>query len=146
MRSYILGLFLPVVLLVGCSSSKPLSPREAFLARTADRTVYAKLYEVSPESLREKEEKILRITKAIIRGIRRANEDGTPLNEHLDQLEHVSERLHKEHLGLIQELEREYEPKKDVILFFHYWPNDENQDYGYIVTRDGVTRKIVPGW
>jgi predicted phosphohydrolase len=146
MRSCILGLFLPVVFLAGCSSLKPLSPREAFLVRTADRTDYAKLYEVSPESLREKEERILRITKAIIRGIRRANEEGTPLNEHLDQLEHVSELFYREHLGLIQEMEEAYDPKTDVILFFHYWPNDENQDYGYIVTRDGVTRKIVPGW
>jgi hypothetical protein len=146
MKSCIFGLLLPLVILTGCSSSKPLSPREAFLARTADRTVYAKLYEISPESLRETEERILRITKAIIRGIRRANDEGTPLNEHLDQLEHVSELFHKEHLGLIQELEKAYDPKMDVILFFHYWPEDENQDFGYIVTRDGVRRKVVPGW
>jgi hypothetical protein len=145
MKSHAFGLFV-LIILSGCSVSKTMSPREAFLTRTADRASYAKLYEVSPESLREKEDRMLRMTKAIIQGIRKVNKEGMPLNEHLDQVEHISELFHKEHLGLIREIEEGYDPKTDVILFFHHWPDDENQRYGYIVTRNGKSMKTVSGW
>lgn len=135
-----------MTLLTGCSGSKALSPREAFLARTTDRTAYAKLYEVSPESLRREEERIHRIIKGVVRGVREAKKEGRDIDKHLADVERGGELLHEERLGWISELEAGYDPKADVVLFYHYWPDDENQDFGFMVTRNGVVRKKFPSW
>ena len=120
-----------------------MSPREKFLSRTANRTAYAKLYEVSPESLREQEDKILRIKKSFVRGVREAINQGVDINERLTQIENFSELLHSQSLEDIRELELGYNPKTDVILFYHYWVEDDKQDFGYIVSRDGAIKKTV---
>lgn len=143
MKTQLFGLLL-VMVLAGCSSVTPYSPREAFLARTPERAAYAKLYEVSPESLRENEEGRLRLTKAFVQGVRNAKKRGADLEEHLAAVERLAGKLHEERLDWIRELESGYDPKTDVILFFHYWPEDEKQDVGYFVTRNGRVIKTVP--
>jgi hypothetical protein len=146
MTKHLFGLVLAAILLAGCSSSKILSHREAYLARAADRTAYAKLYEVSPESLREKEDRILSTVRAIVNGIKEANAQGQDVEERLAQIEHAAELFYREHLAFIRLLETQYDPKTDVILFYHYWVEDEEQDYGYVVTRNGRAQTKVPGW
>ena len=143
MKIRFLMFLLPMVFLVGCVSPKPMSPREKFLSRTANRTAYAKLYEVSPESLHEQEDKILRIKKSFVRGVREAINQGVDINERLTQIENFSELLHSQSLEDIRELELGYNPKTDVILFYHYWVEDDKQDFGYIVSRDGAIKKTV---
>lgn len=128
--------------LVGCQVAR-MSPREAFLSRTPDRTNYFRCYEVSLESLRGEEDRIVRLTKNFSKGVREASADcpACPaLQERLSRIEMIADKLHQEHVEFMRKLEQVYNPKTDVILFYHYWAGDL-QKAGYLVTRDGTPRR-----
>lgn len=130
------------VVIAGCHTPQK-SPREAFLSRIPDRTNYFRCYEVSIESLRAEEERILRLTKGFTRGVRESttNCPSCPsLQEHLAYVERAADTLHTSHVEFMKQLEAVYNPKTDTILFFHYWMGD-TQDYGYLLTRDGVVKR-----
>jgi len=143
MKSTILfSLMALVVAVVGCATT-PKSPREAFLSRIPDRTNYFRCYEVSIESLRAEEERILRLTHNFARSAREATTNCPTcpaLQEGLARIERVADTLHKPHVEFMRQLEAAYNPKTDTILFFHYWVGD-TQDYGYILTCDGVVKR-----
>lgn len=133
--------------LVGCRTGR-MSPREAFLSRAPDRTNYYKLYEVSIESLRAEEDRILRLTKGFTKGVRSVTTNCppcAPLQEHLSRVDMIADKLHKPDVAFIERLQKDYDPKTDTILFFHYWDSSQDevgfQDYGYLVTRGGVVKK-----
>jgi hypothetical protein len=130
------------VMVVGCSTPQ-MSPRQAFLLRTPDRTNYFRVYEVSPESLRVEEERIVRLTKNFTQTTRQVSTNcpACPVLEaHLSRVESIADRLHKRHVELMQQLENVYDSKTDAILYFHYWAG-ERQEAGYLVTRDGIVKK-----
>jgi hypothetical protein len=137
-----------LVLLRGCASP-PISPREAFLATVPnERTNYVQLYEVSVESLREREEKLLSVTAAIVRGVRESSKGQTnspALEERLQRIDLVAETLHKTTLKELAELERVYDPRTDCILFFRYHSGAQDES-GFLLTRSGkVKMRLVFG-
>jgi hypothetical protein len=135
--------------LTGCATKPVTSPRELFLRGVADRSAYAKLYEVSPEILRTKEDEVLRVANSIIQGVRKANgasDRNAAIEEGLLRMEQFVQRTHDERMALVRKLELSYDPKTDLVFFFHYWPSDDKQEIGYIVVRDGVLRTKVLLW
>src|SRR5688572_30769627 len=84
-----------------------ISPREAFLSRTPDRTNYFRLYEVSIESLRAEEDQRVRLTKNFVAGAREANCKACPeLQQHLSRLEMIADKLHTPHVEFMDRLQK----------------------------------------
>jgi hypothetical protein len=136
-----LVLFISLLLMTGCLRTRTASPREQFLQTVSDRAAYAKVYEVSPESLREQEERLFSLVKRIVQNVREVNRTTTnnpSLDQGLIRIERKTEGLYQERLKLIESLEQHYNQKTDAILFFHFWPNDEKQQVGYVIIRSGV--------
>ncbi len=109
-----------------------------------ERANYVQLYEVSVDSLREPEEKLLAVTKAIVRGVRESGKEcqtGCPAVEtRLDRIEMVADTLNKSALKKLVELEPAYNPKTDSILFFRYQSGARDES-GFIVTEGGKMKK-----
>ena len=133
-----------VVALVGGCSSPPISPREAFLATVpGERTNYVQLYEVSLESLREREDKLLSVTKAIVNGVREGNKGQTnpaALEERLQRIDLVAETLHESTFQKLAELEQVYDPRTDCVLFFRCCSGAQ-QESGFLLTSGGKVKK-----
>jgi hypothetical protein len=147
-RAHSITVAAALVLLSGCASP-PISPREAFLASVRnERTNYVQLYEVSVESLREREDKLLSVTAAIISGVRESSKRQTnspALEERLQRIGMVAETLHKSALKKLAELERMYDPSTDCILFFRYDSGAQGES-GFLITHGGkVKRRLVFG-
>jgi hypothetical protein len=145
-RSISLGVGL--IMLGGCASP-PRSPREAFLDTLGkERTSYVQLYEVSVESLREREDKLLSVTAAIVRGVRESSKVQTnspALEERLQYIDTVAERLHKSALKKLAEVDRMYDPRTDCLLFFRYGSGAQEES-GYLLTSGGrVKKRLVFG-
>jgi hypothetical protein len=133
-------LALLMVVLAGCASA-PHSPRAAFLeGLPAGRSNYVELYEVSVESLRQGEEKVLLITKSIVKGVKESLLECTnacPVAEQrLAYINQVAEACNKESMGKIREIEAAYDPKVDSILYFHY-KSGSTDEAGYLITCGG---------
>jgi hypothetical protein len=126
--------------LAGCASA-PQSPRTAFLdGLPAGRNNYVELYEVSLESLRQSEERVLRITKSIARGVQESLLECTnacpPVQRRLDRIQKVANELNKDSMDKIRDIEAAYDPKTDSILYFHY-KSGSTDEAGYLVATGG---------
>ena len=144
LRLLAVSLLLPSLLCAGCAVAKRVSPREAFLKSVPNPNAYAKLYEVSPEILRDKEETLLRRTKALIKGVRAlsTNEiNSAMLANGLERMEEIAGLFYEGDMEVIEALEKDYNPETDVMLFFHFWPRDDAQETGYVIIRDGKVFK-----
>jgi hypothetical protein len=130
--------------LCGCRMTYQ-SPREAFLSHVPDRTNYFKCYEVSIESMQEHEDRIARLKISFARGVRQTITNCPPcpeIQERLSRIESVSDHVLKSHVELMAELRKEYDPKKDTILYFKYCAGDRQEsESGLLVTRNGIVKK-----
>jgi hypothetical protein len=142
-------LVLLVGVLAGCGSV-PQSSRAAFLDKLpADRRNYVELYEVSVESLRHSEERVLRITKSIVKGVQESLLDCTnacpAVEQRLVYINKVAETLNKDSMGKIRAIEAAYDPEADSILYFHYKSGSTDEAGYLIVTGRNLKAKYVFG-
>jgi hypothetical protein len=133
------------VLVASCAS--PRSPREEFLSSVdSERGNYVKLYEVSLESLRDREDETFRATRIAVYGAREASLECTnncaPLQARLDRIQLIGERLRDHRLKIYDQLRDGYDSKTDSILYYYY-RSSRREGEGFMVTRGARVKKKI---
>jgi hypothetical protein len=136
------------LLCVACNTTRTLSPREAFLkAMGSERAKYCQVYEVSIESLSEREDEVLKATQIAARGVRdsiaQSPDECSAIQQRVDAIEQFAEALHRGRLEVIYRLRTVYNPKTDTILFYDLRSLTNRELAWVVMSGPRIKHKIV---
>ena len=119
----------------GCASTS-ISPREAFLrAHPTEREKYLKFWEVSPEALLRASQQEYSARRTLVRLLKKNFAKYPDLLEWLDFADSRLVEFSKHEQQYFQELQAEFDPKKDT-LFFYVRLDGKHEEDAWIIVRD----------
>jgi hypothetical protein len=125
------------LLLIGCQTTAPVTPREAFFRKHPDlRARYTEFYETSPEAVAAAYDEKLTFGIVLISGIKKDYAKYPDLAQNLDIPEKRIELNRDEGLPIVKEIKKVFNPKTDALFWYDYGSGD-NQGQGYLIVRNG---------
>jgi len=135
--SRIIAPVLLTLLLIGCQTTAPVTPREAFFQKHPNlRSRYDEFYETSPEAIAEAEDRKLTFGIIQIHEIQKGYAKYPDLVQNLDVVEKRLVTYRDEGLPIVKEIKKVFNPKTDALFWYDYG-HGQDQGQGYVIVRDG---------
>jgi hypothetical protein len=135
--SRIIAPVLLTLLLIGCQTTAPVTPREAFFQKHPNlRSRYDEFYETSPEAIAEADARKLTFGIIQIHEIQKSYAKYTDLVQNLDVLVKHLVTSRDEGLPIVTEIKKVFNPKTDALFWYDYG-HGQHQGQGYMIVRNG---------
>jgi hypothetical protein len=123
--------------LVGCQTTTPVTPREAFFQKhPALRARYTEFYGTSPEAIADAYDQQLTFGIIQIHQFQKSSAKYPDLLQNLDAAEKRLLTTRDKGLPMVAEIKKVFDPRTDALFWYDYGQGHD-QGQGYMIVRNG---------
>jgi hypothetical protein len=132
-----IALTLLTAVLVGCQTTTPVTPREAFFQKhPALRARYTEFYATSPEAIADAYDQQLTFGIIQIHQFQKSSSKYPDLMQGLDAAEKRLVAIRDKGLPMVTEIKKVFDPRTDALFWYDYG-HGQDQGQGYVIVRNG---------